>query len=383
MMIEESRTNIAVVVVTFNRPHSLNRLLSSIAQAYYPISDIPLIISIDYQDSEAHNEVVKIAEEFEWKYGEKRVIEHKENLGLRKHILSCGCLTEIYSAVIVLEDDIYVSRQYYDYTQQMLDVFVDDEHIAGISLYSHAWNVNANRPFMPEPSGYDVFLMQFAQSWGQCWNVRMWNGFYNWYKDNVSIDWDDVPIFVRNWPATSWLKYHICYTIKADKYFVYPYFSLSTNFSDLGTHHKICNTSYQIVLQSSPMQYRIPLFDVAVKYDAFFERFGIANILGVKEADLCVDLYGLKNGDGKRYLLTTKNLPFKLLELYGLQLRPHELNVIYKIIGNDIHLYDTAENLPLKTRNKNNIKFLMYDYKNYSIRDLIRLILFRIINHKL
>ena len=93
----------AIVVVTYNRPDSLMRLLGSLTKARYPVG-VPLIISIDGGDNR-EKQVVKIAEEFPWPHGKKEVICHEKNLGLRKHILSCGDLTERYDSVIVLEDD--------------------------------------------------------------------------------------------------------------------------------------------------------------------------------------------------------------------------------------------------------------------------------------
>ena len=76
----------AIVVVAFNRPNSLIKLLSSLEKAFY-------------------TEVVKIANDFVWSYGDKIIIDHKKNLGLKKHILSCGDLTDKYDSVIILEDD--------------------------------------------------------------------------------------------------------------------------------------------------------------------------------------------------------------------------------------------------------------------------------------
>ena len=76
----------AIVVVTYNRPDSLKRLLGSLSKARYP-DGVPLVISIDGGDSH-EEEVVKIAGEFPWPHGKKEVICHEKNLGLRKHILT-------------------------------------------------------------------------------------------------------------------------------------------------------------------------------------------------------------------------------------------------------------------------------------------------------
>ena len=72
--------NIAIVTVAYNRVKSLSRLLNSLLCA--DIDNAPLIISIDKSNT---NEVERYANDFIWPYGEKKVITHKENLGLRKH----------------------------------------------------------------------------------------------------------------------------------------------------------------------------------------------------------------------------------------------------------------------------------------------------------
>ncbi len=122
--------NPAIVVVTYNRPASLSRLLTFLHHSNFEPEDIHLIISIDYQDSDLHREVVKIAQNFQWKYGEKRIISYKKNLGLKEHVLSCGDLSEQYGAVIVLEDDIVVSPDGYNYAYQSLKVYDSDLNIA-------------------------------------------------------------------------------------------------------------------------------------------------------------------------------------------------------------------------------------------------------------
>ena len=102
--------DIAIVVVAYNRPDSLNRLLDSLTKVNYEGHNVPLIISIDYSGKD---DVYLAAEAFEWKFGEKKIIRHPENLGLKKHVLSCGDLVKDYDAVIILEDDLLVSPGMY------------------------------------------------------------------------------------------------------------------------------------------------------------------------------------------------------------------------------------------------------------------------------
>ncbi len=70
----------AIVVVAYNRPHSLKRLLSSLANAR-KADGARLIISIDNNGSE-NQPVVDIAKNFNWPFGEKEVIHQPVKLGL-------------------------------------------------------------------------------------------------------------------------------------------------------------------------------------------------------------------------------------------------------------------------------------------------------------
>jgi len=376
--------DIAIVVAAFNRPESLNRLLASISQAEYNGDRITLVISIDYQDSDRHAETVAIAKNFSWKYGEKKIIEHQENLGLKKHILSCGCLTSTYPAIIMLEDDLFVSKQYYNYTKQMLDKYASDEHVAGISLYSPAWVSifgKPGRPFIPESSKYDVYFVQCAQSWGQCWTAGMWDNFYEWFlnHDMKLFPEPEIPAEVTYWPESSWLKYYIGYVVKTNKYFVFPYISLTTNFGDVGMHTDNVNSSGQVPLQNGEMQYRMSEFSDAVKYDVFYERIDLPAFPEIPPTDICIDLYGAKhNNMKKRYWLTMDRAPYKIAGSYGLYLRPHENNVVFNIQGNDIFLYDTHEQVQLPKKDNSEMTKLFYDYKIIPYRNSLKIFLYNL-----
>ena len=76
-----------IVVVTYNRPYSLKRILWSLSQAYYDDQEVRLIISIDYSGD---SEIEELSEAFHWKFGPKEIRTNRENLGLRNHILKCG-----------------------------------------------------------------------------------------------------------------------------------------------------------------------------------------------------------------------------------------------------------------------------------------------------
>ena len=102
----------AVVVVGYNRPFGLKRLTLSLKEADYLSDKVDLVISID--KGKKQQEIIDICEKIKWDFGEKHIRIFNENLGLRKHIIKCGDLTNLYDAVVVLEDDITVSKYFYN-----------------------------------------------------------------------------------------------------------------------------------------------------------------------------------------------------------------------------------------------------------------------------
>lgn len=340
----QNNSKYAIVIIGYNRPDNVLRLLNSLDVAEYFGDVVDLIISIDNSGTD---KVENVANEFIWKYGNKKVVTYPERQGLRKHILGCGRFLAEYDAIAVLEDDLYVSPAFYQYMRAAVEKYNKNEKIAGISLYTHLWNPNpaVNLPFTPTESGYDNFFIQYAQSWGQIWMKKQWLEFIDWYEDNsadITVD-ERTPDYIATW-KNSWLKYHIKYCIEKDKYFVYPYRSYTTCFTDVGEHNNFGGAIYQVPLAKIvDRTFKFCELDNsdAVIYDAFFERDSEA-FKRIAD-DILVDIYGVKHVllEKNRYVLTTKILNYRVDRSFALCMRPHEENVINGILGNQIFLYDT------------------------------------------
>lgn len=337
---------IAIVTIGYNRVEDFVRLINSLLQADYEHDKIDLIMSIDNSGTDC---VERYACTVEWPYGERIIKTYKERQGLKKHILQCGNYLDEYDALVVLEDDVVVSRYFYHYVKKCVKKYENDNCVAGISLYTHLQNVYAKYPFTPAKGNYDVFFFQMAQSWGQVWMKKQWMDFVNWYKKNNG-DFPrrkNIPSQLYDWGDNSWLKYHIRYCIECNKYFVYPYDSLSTCFASVGEHTVNQNSIYQApILAEKKTDYNLPECGSsdAVYYDAFFERQNVSKKwFNIEDSDVEVDLYGTKSAmyGQKRYLLTINECNYCQLKSFALQMRPHELNIEYGIKGSYFKLYDT------------------------------------------
>ena len=350
--------NIAIVAVGYNRPSSMKRLLNSLCEAKYD-NKCDLIISLDYGKDQ--DELIHISENIEWKNGKKRIRAFKENQGLRNHILQCGDLTDEYDAVVVLEDDLVVAEVFFQYVTETVNFYKDNDKIAGISLYTHRTNPGNGRYFEAQSNGYDTFLMQYAQSWGQCWTKKMWRGFRNWYDSQLELDDDGlIPQYIVKWNKQSWLKYYIRYTVVKGLFHVYPYFSLTTNSSETGEHNTERNSAYQVPLvYGNNHGYRFPSIEQSVKYDVFFERIFDTGKFDKNNSKAIVDLYGLKSTyDNADVLYSTAVLNYHIIDEIGLQYRPHEVNLIFQEHGKGIYVYD----LHHRENNKDNNKLRIASY---------------------
>ena len=356
----------AIVIVAFNRIQSLQRLLKGIRTANYDVRDIPLLISIDFALD--NQDVLDLANEFTWPYGNKEVIYQNKNLGLRKHILKCGAYAITFESVIILEDDLYVSPSFYSFACAALEFSEDKTYIAGVSLYSHQYNVHSRSNFSPLDDGYDNWYFQFASSWGQAWTKRQWLSFYSWYvAQEVLQPHPSLPENVTRWSEKSWLKYFIAYLVEKDIYFLYPRTSYTTNFSDMGTHVGKDTTTFQVPLDySNNKQYRFSsLKNSDSVYDAFYENRKLHVYLNLKDSELVTDLYGKKaNQHNLRFILTEKILPFKILQSFSRSLKPHDANIVEQISGDDLFLYDS------QIKEFNSIKPNVYRKIIYNIKSL-------------
>lgn len=339
----------AIIIPAYNRPASLERLLSSLDKVECP-GPVPLVISID--GAAANPETVAAARRFVWRHGNKEIVCQSERLGLREHILRCGDLSRQYGAVLILEDDLYVSPGLVTYALAALAEYGAAASIAGISLYAPAMNETAQVPFCALADGSDVFFARYPSSCGQGWTCGQWNGFRAWYdhgrQEGRPLN-PALPPDVLAWPDSSWKRHFLDYMVANDLYFVYPRVSLTTNCGDAGTHFAAAHGEFQVPLLWGPGQDRFrALPDSNCVYDEYWELLPsrLARLNPAFAMDgLLVDLHGRKplgRFPHARRVLTVK--PCRQAQAsYGRELKPIELNVIREMPGSVLHLADVAD----------------------------------------
>lgn len=366
---DDKKYSFGIVVIGYNNERGIERLLESISKVDYQGDfGIKLIISIDYSGNDT---VKNIAEQFEWEHGEKIIVAHEKNLGLKKHILACGNYLNEYDldAVAVLEDDIYVAPSMYNYMKNTVEFYENDPTVAGISLYKHELDILAKKRFEDYVDDSDVFFIQYAMSWGQIWLRDKWNSFMDWYENEnwKEMKNKEIPANIKAW-TNSWLKFHIMYCIDRNLYFVYPRVSQATNFSDAGVHRSNVSNAMQVkmAMECKKNWNFTRIEDSMAVYDAFFENIIVKKYL--KLDNVTINLNGYKRNYASKYVLSTAILPYKVVKSWGLSFRPIETNIFLNNSGNDIFLYDTECSDKLNKSNDHLMRIFDYDLKGLDIR---------------
>lgn len=338
-----------IVTVAYNRPHTLQRLLASLATADYPSAEVRLVISVD-GGGQAGAAVRQIAADFVWPFGPKELIFHEHNLGLITHLFGCGDLAEREGSIILLEDDLVVSPRFYAYAAAGLDFYAADEQIAGLSLNALWFNGFRHWPFVPYLDDGDIFFMQVAWFQGQAYTAAQWHTFRTWFAANqrpITAADGLHPLFGQ-FPPTDWFPLKTRYLHHTGRFYAFPRESLTVNFGEVGTHFDHQTSFFQVPLQTRRTQFRYqPLATAVAVYDAYQEM--VADRLkqlnpALAGYDFVVDLNGTRPLDyiPTPYLLTTRPSR-RPVASFGLQMRPPEANIAHNIAGRDIVLTAVAD----------------------------------------
>jgi hypothetical protein len=332
----------AVVVVAYNRPDALRRLLDSLLRATYP-NDVSLVISIDRAEDGMSVEVASLADGFGWPFGTKEVIRRETHLGLVAHFLECGRLSQRFGAVVILEDDLVVAPAYYDFASQALQRYAEEPRVGGVCLYGLWFNGFTHDPFVPIDDGSDAFFLKLPYTQGLAFTAAQWQAFESWRRTFKVQRHLDLPNAFLRFRRDEWFPQLAAFTATQGRYFCFPRVSMTAGWGDSGTHFEQGSSWFQTSLALLAREYGLPALDDALAvYDAFYELLPdrlrrLAPALPALDFD--IDLNATKQRPNLHYdhVLTTRPVK-QALATFGLSMRPPELNLVYAAPGDEISL---------------------------------------------
>lgn len=346
---------IGLVITAFNRPFSLASTLQSVSQLRTPSgAELEIIVS---QDGPPNSSVDAVVQHFGAFFPIRR-IRHKENLGLKKHVLFCGDLVTEFDLLVVVEDDVVVAPPALEVLVSAVEAYQDEPCIRQFSLYSPAFTESTRAPFVPIADGNPGYLSRVPQSWGQAYVPNQWLAFKNFLANPANAGvfrGDALPANAYSWPiSSSWKRDYFAFMVSVGAYAWIPQVSLSSQTGAAGTHFKRPTPAMSVPMQMASGKFYHPNIDALCRYDEYgeLEWESLTRLAGeLSEFSGTVDLYGGRPLDiiDTPVILTSRRTR-AALKTFGSDFLPLEMNIALKQPGSSISLSrieDVIESQPL------------------------------------
>lgn len=297
-----SRQKLEIHVLLFNRIESARKIFGNLAESRYRGSvDLHIHVDYNHKNSSKTDMLHHVAQSFQWQYGEKKIIRHVLNEGLRRSWLEISPDCTRISAIAVLEDDLLTSPDWHEWYTKVWSWIewhesINESSILGVSLTPLMKNelVFPFQKWTPNTS-LSLFLHQVPSSWGPIFPCRAWQSFLKYAKIRQEDVFEyertqgvsmlgvrpgdpnfNIPGLHSNWWAGSWKKYMIEYALAKEKYFIYPNVEFGkAGFAMLATddsgEHTTSSTEFQSGLHVG--KFRLPRLPSDLRsYDLWFDN---------------------------------------------------------------------------------------------------------------
>lgn len=178
-----------IVLFVYNRPKNTKNVLDSLSKCKFAKKSDLFIFSDAAKNSKSESNVIEVRKIINDKCWNKlfnsiKIVENENNKGLAKSVISgVTKIINIYSKVIVIEDDNKVSVDFLDYMNRGLEFYENNKCIGMIGGYSAPIK-------FPKDYKFDVYKMGRGSSYAWAtWKDR-------WDK----VDWEvkDYTVFKKN-----------------------------------------------------------------------------------------------------------------------------------------------------------------------------------------
>ena len=236
---KESQFDLRIIVITYNRPESLLRLLNSLNNAEYFNESVKIEVWVDIsEDGSKDILTIEAANKFEFKHGPYEVHVRETHAGIYGQWLT-SWKPSIFSSEIgvILEDDLTVSPFFYKYIKAVHNKYdsypeINGYALQGYSIKHHIRDIST----LEGPNGSFVFLYPVLGTWGFSPITTKWIAFLDWFyslrtstdvnpyvPDNIASEW--FYTFLTQGEANKmWSMWHIYYAWLNDQYTLYSNF---------------------------------------------------------------------------------------------------------------------------------------------------------------
>ena len=175
---KENHQNAPIVIFAYNRPAHFWKTLSELSRcimanqsSVYVYLDGPK----EATDKQLQEQILSSCYQLRPKFEKLTIIQREKNLGLSKNIINgvSEILTK-YKRIIVLEDDILVSKSFITFMNIALNHYREQKNIWHISSYNHL------KPQLSDPKPF------FTQTMN-CWGWATWEDRWTHFSKEVKM----------------------------------------------------------------------------------------------------------------------------------------------------------------------------------------------------
>ena len=207
-------TTFRIIVLTWNRPRSLQRLLDSIENSDYnftrnnPNWNLVLEIRVDGGGGEDGENVKQIAKDFRFSYGTNIVVEDDVNRGIMQ-VWRRAWTWRDKELFIIIEDDVEMSPHWYRALVNMWRKYGTQEELAGVGLQRQTFVTDGRHNEDIGAKVKDkVFMYQLPASIGCSPHPWYWNDMIQKHGDSFGSCPPGMGCVKEVWEVW-WLRYSL------------------------------------------------------------------------------------------------------------------------------------------------------------------------------
>lgn len=242
-----------VIVLTYDRPASLQRCLESTRKAEYDGKRIDLAVWVDRStEGVVNDDVIKTARDFAWPHGTKTVHVWNWHVGIWGQWIDSFEATDDNDSAVILEDDLELSPFYFRWLQGARNAYGKRNDVFGYTLQRgtlRAMQTGFGNRRLSINSKEKAFFYLLVGSWGYAPEARVWREFRKWFHEKTCTP--EYKPYVEGLVPTKWYKrdetrrsmwtmWHIRYAHDHKLYTVYANLAdgktLAANWREKGLH---------------------------------------------------------------------------------------------------------------------------------------------------
>ena len=273
-----SKKKAPVVIFSYNRLWNLKKLLESLKKNYYYDQSKIYIFQDGYNKEMDTREINKIKKTIKFLKGLSKsnkniyLIIRKKKFGLSKNIIQgVTYVIKKYKKVIVLEDDLILSKNFLNFMNHSLNFYKNNNNIWHIS----GWSFNLRK----KKYQFDNYFMGWPSSWG--WAT--WSDRWMYFEKNPKklIKWTSSKInkfnFDGNYNFFSQVKRNYLNELNSWAIFWYAVIFTKKKLCVFPNQSLVKNTGYGI--NSTNTKRKNLLFHTKCNFDKNFYSFNFNKIL--------------------------------------------------------------------------------------------------------